>query len=312
VIFASPYDAGNECPIKQRIRAVFDVVDDLRRRDRLDPDRMYLAGISGGARVACMIGFALPEYFGGLMPICAGGELRQERWLWQRLSDRMSVAYITGEDDFNRAEVERYRTPVLQAMHVRTRLWVVPGMGHTIADESVLREAYQWMEVGLRSRRELAQRWPASREAPDGARDRQTWSEVLFAEALQRLAQPELVFSGLMQLKGVMNRWPDLPAAKKCKATLADYGQRQNRPWVKTDLDEKRSHRVAEARAAADFATGQLIGPYANSRAKYAKAALDKWRDILDRHPEGALLEEVRRRIAELKELNSDSPAKSQ
>ena len=56
---------------------------------------------------------------------------------------------------------------------------------------------------------------------------------------------------------------------------------------MKADLDEKRIHRVAEARAAADYATGRLIGPYANLRVKLAKAALEKWRDILTRHPEG-------------------------
>ena len=303
MVFASPYDAGNECPLKQRIRVILDVLDDLRRRSRLDPNRTYLAGISGGGRVACMIGFALPEYFGGLVPICAGGELRPERWLWHRITERMSVACVTGEDDFNRTEVERYRTPLLQAMHVRTRLWVVPGMGHAIPAAPVPREVYSWLEEGLPQRREMAQRWPASREADDAPRDRQTWSEALFVEARQRLVQPELLFSGLMQLKGVMNRWPDLPAGKKAQALLADYSHRQDRPWVKADLDEKRVHRVAEARAAADYATGRLIGPYANSRAKLAKAALEKWRDILDRHPEGELLAEAHRRIAELEKL---------
>ena len=113
--------------------------------------------------------------------------------------------------------------PLLQAMHVRTRLWVVPGMGHAIPGQPVLREVYRWLEEGLPQRRELARRWPASREADDVPRDRQAWSEALFEEAQQRLSQPELLFSGLMQLKGVMNRWPDLPSGKKAQAILADY-----------------------------------------------------------------------------------------
>jgi pimeloyl-ACP methyl ester carboxylesterase len=303
VVFAAPCNAGNECPLKQRIRIVLDVLDDLRRRAHLDPDRTYLAGISGGGRVACMIGFALPEYFGGLAPLCAGGELRPERWLWHRLTERESVACVTGENDFNRTEVERYRMPLLQAMHVRSRLWVVPGLGHAIPGPPVLREVYRWLEEGLPGRRALAQRWPASREADASPRDRRSWSEALFEEGRQRLAQPELLFSGLMQLKGVMNRWPDLPAGKKAQTLLADYSHRPDRPWVKADLDEKRVHRVAEARAAADYATGRLIGPYANLRGKLAKAALEKWRDILERHPEGELLAEARRRIAELEKL---------
>ena len=125
IAYAEPYKAGNKCPGIQRTRIVLDVLDDVRRRANIDTDRTYIGGYSGGGRVACAIAFALPECFGGVIPACAGGDLRPESWLRQRAKDRLSVALLTGETDFNRAEVERYRTPLLENLGIRSRTWTV-------------------------------------------------------------------------------------------------------------------------------------------------------------------------------------------
>src|ERR1700722_14904502 len=42
--FAAAYGAGNSCPAGQRVRAVLDVLDDVRKHYRIDPDRTYLGG----------------------------------------------------------------------------------------------------------------------------------------------------------------------------------------------------------------------------------------------------------------------------
>ena len=62
------------------------------------------------------------------MPICAGGELREESWLRQRVIDRLSVALLTGEKDFNRGEVERWRATYLTEVGVRNKVWVVSDL----------------------------------------------------------------------------------------------------------------------------------------------------------------------------------------
>ena len=227
LLFAAPHEAGNECPLRRRVRIVLDVLDDVCRKYHVDPDRIYLGGISGGARVACTVAFALPEYFGGLVPVCAGGEVRAQRWLWQRATDRLSTAFITGENDFNRAEVERYWTPILQSAEIRTRTWVVPKMGHAVPGPDTLGEAFAWLEADLPRRREGARRWPAQRINPARPLERGAWSEALLSEGRQRLEQDKLQFSGLMQLKGVLNRWPDLPAAHEAKKILTQYAQAQ-------------------------------------------------------------------------------------
>src|SRR5208283_2723112 len=110
VIFASPYEAGNNTqPPQKRYRIVLDVLDDVRRNYNTDPDRTYISGFSGGGRVAGGIAFALPEHFGGVVPVCATGDFRDEDCLKQRMIERLSVALATGEKDFNRGECERFK-----------------------------------------------------------------------------------------------------------------------------------------------------------------------------------------------------------
>src|SRR5262249_5944920 len=113
IIFAAPYGAGNGVAGKRRARIALDVLDDLRRNYNVDADRTSITGSSGGGRIACAVGFALPEYFGGVLPVCAAGELREEPWLRLRCIDRLSVGFLTGDNDFNRGECERFRGPML-------------------------------------------------------------------------------------------------------------------------------------------------------------------------------------------------------
>src|SRR5258708_4337530 len=77
-VFVGVRGAGNNVPPPKRIRIMLDCLDDVRRQIPLDADRTYVAGFSGGARMACAIGFSLPEYFGGVIPGGAGGALAQE------------------------------------------------------------------------------------------------------------------------------------------------------------------------------------------------------------------------------------------
>src|SRR5207248_6316496 len=111
VLFASPFSAGNEVSAGQRARIILDVLDDVRRQYRVDPEQTYLTGFSGGGRMACAIAFALPEYFGGVAPICGTNPLPGSAYLRHRVHDRLAVAFITGETDFNRKEDEVYMAP---------------------------------------------------------------------------------------------------------------------------------------------------------------------------------------------------------
>jgi predicted esterase len=198
LIFASPHGAGNNTDSRKRIRIVLDVLDDLRREYRVDPDRTYIGGFSGGGRMACAIGFSLPEYFGGVIPVCAAGDLREESWLRQRVIDRLSVAHLTGETDFNRGEVERFRGAMLANVGVRSKVWVAPKMGHAIPATSVFEEAIVWLDAGLPVRRKLAKDYPGIRASQSDALARDELAKQLLAEGKLRLGAKAKTYSGLM------------------------------------------------------------------------------------------------------------------
>ncbi len=63
------------------------------------------------------------------------------------------MAFITGEKDFNRKENEEYMFPWLEELGVRTKLWVVPKMGHEIPPSKILAEVYAWLADDLKRRR---------------------------------------------------------------------------------------------------------------------------------------------------------------
>ncbi len=301
-LFAAPRGAGNDCPPKKRVRIVLDVLDDVRRNYPTDPDRTYLAGFSGGGRIACAIAFALPELVGGVMPIGASGDLREEPWLRHRAIDRLSVALLTGTTDFNLGEVARFRGPMLKGMGVRARVWVQPGLGHAIPGEKVLGEALTWLDEGAPKRRELAKKWPASRIEGGTAPDREALALALLAEGRKKLAGRE-AYAGLMQAQGAMNRWPDTAAGKQARALLLEYEEKPAKPWEADDLAEQRRFLAARARALDAYASGTLPPTYAKMRPDMLRAAIELWEKIRADSPDSAAGKEATKRLPALKKL---------
>lgn len=301
ILMASPHNAGNGTPQPRRVRIIADVLDDVRRNYNVDTDRTYIGGHSGGGRIACAMAFALPEYFGGVIPVCAGGELRQESWLRQRVIDRLSVAQLTGENDFNRGEVERMHQTRHTGVGVRCRTWVVDGLGHSIPDSDVFAEAFAWLEDDLRRRRKLAEERPASRitDAPS----RTEWATRLLAEAKSRLTQRDQVYAGLMQLKGIQVRWNDLPQARTALQTLTEYDARDERPWEGEDINEQRRFLIARARGVDAYASGPIPRQYQNQRESMLQAAVQLWGLIVQDGQDKDAVAEGRERIPKLQAL---------
>ncbi|MBC8355616.1 MAG: hypothetical protein H8E66_26860 [Planctomycetes bacterium] len=306
VIFVSPYGAGNDCPGPQRVRITLDVLDDVRRRFNTDVDQTYIGGFSGGGRMACHIGFALPEYFGGVIPVCAAGDLRDESWLRRRCVDRLSVALVTGERDFNRAEIERFRGPILQEVGVRTRVWVEPRLGHGLPGDATATQVLEWLGEAAAARRELAKTIPATRAPSDRGVDRADQARQLLAEAEQRIADNAETYEALMLMKGVLVRWPDLPEAERAKQTLLRYDAQPEGRWREGDAAEQRRFLIAQARGLDRYASGDLAKQYEPQRGGMARAAIQLWRQIIADGQDQKAVAEAKKRVPELAKIVDD------
>jgi predicted esterase len=303
LLFVSPHNAGNDTPVRQRVRIVLDVLDDVRRRHVVDAERTYIGGFSGGGRIACAIGFTLPEYFGGVLPVCAAGDLREESWLRRRAIDRLSVALLTGDGDFNRGEVERFRGPMLAQVGVRAKVWVAPKTGHALPPSAVVEKAVGWLDLAVDARRKLVREHPAAGVPPDTEPSRERSAKELLAEGQLRVGNKETLYSGLMQLQGVLTRWPDLSQAEEAKAILLKYEAAADTSWQKDDLAEQRLFLVARAKSLSDYATGPLADQYRAQRADMLAAAIELWNQVVADGQDADAVAEAKKRLPELTRL---------
>lgn len=310
IIFASPYDAGNGTrPPPMRLRIVLDVLDDIRRNYSTDIDRTYICGFSGGGRAAGRIAFSLPEYFGGVVAVGSSGEFREEEWLRHRMIDRLSVALVTGERDFNHGECVLYRGPWMKEVGVRSRVWDVPGMGHSIPGGREFAEVFKWLEDDLPRRRELAKKYPGMRI--NGAPPPDAWSRVLLAEAKQRLESKETVYSGLMMLRGIGIRYFGMPASAEAFKLSGEYDKKPEKPWDEQRSDDRRQFAYGKALGLTLWVTGhsqydKVPGSAGtenlNPRAM-ASEAIQLWEQIVRDGKPAKGVEEAKKHLPELRKI---------
>jgi predicted esterase len=299
VMLAGVHNAGNSVPMEARARVVLDVLDDVRRRFSIDPDRTYITGHSGGGHAASCIAYALPELFGGHIPICGTWNLRVQPMLRQRVSERLSVAVLTGATDFNRPELEREFYPILREQGVRAQLWVYPGMGHAYPNSGQLDQVFKWVEAGLPQRRMMSALFPASRMAHAHTPDE--WSTAVLLEAGKRLEMPGGEASGLFMLQAVVDRWSGLPAASMAQKLLDEFDTSSPVSWKEIYKTERMKFRYLQARMFDGIVNSPPPPDYPVPRINLLQIAVALWQEIHDLAPaNSAIAREASARLAEL------------
>jgi dienelactone hydrolase len=275
-LFCAAYGAGNNCPPGERVRIVLDVLDDVRRHYHVDPDQTYLTGFSGGGRMACTIAFALPEYFGGVAPVCGTNPLNDLAYLRHRVRDRLSVAFVTGTDDFNRRENEVLMQPLFQTLGIRSRLWVVPGLGHAVPGPEVLGEVYRWLAAGGKRRRADREAHPGLAVRPNEVPTPQRQASRQVEEAEAALRDPKRTWEAVALLEG----------------TVARFGRTEAGEQARRLLDEVRANRTEWDRATRESAAEEcrLLTAEAEGLERLGAwgPSLATWRRLLKRYPDTA------------------------
>jgi hypothetical protein len=109
---------------------------DLGQRFAIDADRVYLTGLSGGARVAMQVALG-KNNIAGVIASSAG---------YPDARPRSSVAFpvfgTAGTDDFNYLEMRQLDRKLTSPHHVA----IFTG-GHTLPPDAVAVEAIEWMEL---------------------------------------------------------------------------------------------------------------------------------------------------------------------
>jgi predicted esterase len=253
-LYASAFGAGNDCPLGQRMRSLCDLLDDIRREYRIDPDRTYLAGFGGGAETAFRLATALPELFGGVILMGGDGPLPALPHLRARLEDRLSVALVCGAADRTRPQMEQYRLPLLTGLGVRARFWVVPGLGHALPPSSTLAEVLRWLDED-RKRRQADSREQGT--TVDETPSRTVLAGRAVARAREQLRKPDQLYRTAMLLEWAQARCGSTEAARQAKEMLDELRKGPQRKLLSEQADTT-SRRLLLARAAALEKAGRL------------------------------------------------------
>jgi dienelactone hydrolase len=145
IIFVSAGASGNgEKPLARRLPLALLAAYNVMQRYAIDPQRAYVGGFSGGARVALTAALDFPDVFTGALldagsdPIGESPNALPAAALLARFQDSR-IVYLTGSDDTaNIAMAAASQRSLKRHCVFRVQDRILPWLGHAIADGRAL------------------------------------------------------------------------------------------------------------------------------------------------------------------------------
>ncbi len=147
LIWVSARHFGNSAPVRQRILAGIMGLTYVQQHYPVDASRVYIAGMSGGGRVASIAITEFPQLFTGALYIV--GVNFWDAQAQARLDQirRKRYVFLTGNRDFNRDETravfERYREEGV----ADSLLMDLPHFGHQYPNATQLESALRFLDA---------------------------------------------------------------------------------------------------------------------------------------------------------------------
>jgi pimeloyl-ACP methyl ester carboxylesterase len=204
----------------ETIRAVRAMSRDVGRRFAVDAERVYLTGLSGGARVAMEVALG-PNRIAGVIASSAGFPDAKPR-----SSGPFPIFATVGVEDFNYLEMMRLDAR-LQSPHY---LAVFDG-GHSLPPDSLAMEAVEWLELeAMRSRR------------------RETDTALVHALVASRQARLQAATARPVRLRLLRAMAADFAGLHDVSAFKAEADRLAADPQVKDALERERADLETETR----------------------------------------------------------------
>lgn len=125
-----------------RAEKLNDFLDWAMTHYRVDPDRVYLAGISMGGYGTYAMACAHPERFAAAVPICGAGDVRDIA----RMKDLPTWSFHGDQDPAVSFATDKACVDALRQLGGRVRFTIYPGVGHDSWDPTYSNSAmYDWL-----------------------------------------------------------------------------------------------------------------------------------------------------------------------
>ncbi|MEJ2383648.1 MAG: hypothetical protein P8Y54_04535 [Xanthomonadales bacterium] len=144
--FVAAHRSGNRMPVDRRMVLALLAPRVVAGRFAFDRDRVWIAGYSGGGRVASRLAPRYPNAFRGALYICGVDPLPDADAFDPALLRDGRFVFLSGARDFNREETRRVYREYRNAGIVHSRLMVIPGMGHELPAAPDLTEALRFLD----------------------------------------------------------------------------------------------------------------------------------------------------------------------
>jgi hypothetical protein len=166
-LYIAAQGAGNDQYGSRRLGLAVLGALEMMKHYRIDPNRVYSAGFSGGARMAGMLGFFQADLFHGTIQNCGADFYKpvpvqaatsstdtagKPYGLFDATADEIvgargvRFALITGSRDFRHGNILDIFNGGFAAEGFKAKLFDVPGMPHDTADAQTLSAALDFIE----------------------------------------------------------------------------------------------------------------------------------------------------------------------
>ena len=155
MIFVSAANSGNDADtLDRRIPLALLGYENIRRRYRVDANRVYVGGLSGGSRVALRVALAYPDLFRGALLNAGSDAIGGSNGLtippadlFRRFQDSTRLVFLTGERDEINVHNDLVAAKSLRAWcALDQETLAMPRRGHEIADAAGLERALRELE----------------------------------------------------------------------------------------------------------------------------------------------------------------------
>jgi len=172
ILYVAPQGAGNSQSGSRRMGLAVLAAIEMQQHYNIDRRRIYIAGFSGGARIASLLAFHQPDIFRGTVQICGSDFYRavpavhrtsstaaadQQYGLMtgveptkeqiQYAKSYVRFALITGSGDFRHGNILDIAEGGFVRDGFRAKVFDIAGMGHTVCDGHALEQALDYLSA---------------------------------------------------------------------------------------------------------------------------------------------------------------------
>ncbi len=146
LIWIAALKSGNKVPANERMVKAMLPLAVIQSNYKINPERVYITGFSGGGRVASLAATYYPGIFKGAIYNCGANFWNQENPEQIEQIKQNRFVFLTGSQDFNLNDTKNIYAKYKKAGAKNIKLMVVNRMGHANPKRRKFAQALEYLD----------------------------------------------------------------------------------------------------------------------------------------------------------------------